>query len=150
MIGQAGGSGHALGVGAWEKLRPIIHDRQHTTGLKAQEGDAVVQLARQPMNLSLDQFSGRTQEAFAQHGPATAADTGKSDFISRRFQDTNRCLSELRLVKDAFEIAELRKAVDATALGFDDVIGDLDRITTHPRGERLVEGVFNGVVAEGE
>ncbi|MGN6762128.1 MAG: aminopeptidase P family protein [Leifsonia sp.] len=55
-----------------------------------------------------------------------------------------RDLSELRLVKDDFEIGELRAAVAATARGFDDVIADLPRITTHPRGERLVEGVFNG------
>lgn len=55
-----------------------------------------------------------------------------------------RDLSELRLVKDAYEVAELRAAVAATSRGFDDVIGDLERITAHPRGERLVEGVFNG------
>jgi Xaa-Pro aminopeptidase len=55
-----------------------------------------------------------------------------------------RDLSELRLVKDSFEIGELRAAVDATARGFDDVIADLPRITAHRRGERLVEGVFNG------
>jgi Xaa-Pro aminopeptidase len=55
-----------------------------------------------------------------------------------------RDLSELRLVKDSYEVGELRAAVDATARGFDDVIGDLERITAHPRGERLVEGVFNG------
>lgn len=55
-----------------------------------------------------------------------------------------RDLSELRLVKDAFEVAELRAAIAATAAGFDDVIADLARIVAHPRGERLVEGVFNG------
>ncbi|MFF2052339.1 aminopeptidase P family protein [Leifsonia sp. NPDC058194] len=55
-----------------------------------------------------------------------------------------RELSELRLVKDAYEIGELRAAVAATARGFDDVIADLPRIVAHPRGERLVEGVFNG------
>jgi Xaa-Pro aminopeptidase len=54
-----------------------------------------------------------------------------------------RDLSELRLVKDAFEIAEMRAAVDATRLGFDDVIADLPAITSHARGERLVEGTFN-------
>ena len=54
-----------------------------------------------------------------------------------------RDLSELRLVKDAFEIAEMRAAVDATKLGFDDVIADLGEITAHTRGERLVEGTFN-------
>jgi Xaa-Pro aminopeptidase len=54
-----------------------------------------------------------------------------------------RDLSELRLVKDAFEIAEMRAAVDATKRGFDDVIADLPSITAHSRGERLVEGTFN-------
>ncbi|MDO9398792.1 MAG: M24B family metallopeptidase, partial [Herbiconiux sp.] len=54
-----------------------------------------------------------------------------------------RVLSELRLVKDEYEIAQMREAVAATARGFDDVIADLPRSTTHARGERLVEGVFN-------
>ncbi len=54
-----------------------------------------------------------------------------------------RDLSELRLVKDSFEIAEMRAAVVATKQGFDDVIGDFAEIVAHPRGERLVEGTFN-------
>ena len=54
-----------------------------------------------------------------------------------------RDLSELRLVKDEFEIEQMRQAVAATARGFDDVIRDLPRISSHERGERLVEGVFN-------
>lgn len=54
-----------------------------------------------------------------------------------------RDLSELRLVKDNFELAEMRAAVAATKQGFDDVIGDLADIVAHPRGERLVEGTFN-------
>ena len=54
-----------------------------------------------------------------------------------------RNLSELRLVKDTFEIAELRAAVAATKHGFDDVIADLPAIVAHERGERLVEGTFN-------
>ena len=54
-----------------------------------------------------------------------------------------RDLSELRLVKDAFEVAEMRAAVAATGLGFDDVVGDLPQVVAHTRGERLVEGTFN-------
>jgi Xaa-Pro aminopeptidase len=54
-----------------------------------------------------------------------------------------RELSELRLVKDFFEIGQMRAAVDATRVGFDDVIADLSEITAHSRGERLVEGTFN-------
>jgi Xaa-Pro aminopeptidase len=54
-----------------------------------------------------------------------------------------RDLSELRLVKDPFEIAEMRAAVAATKQGFNDVIADLSTISVHARGERLVEGTFN-------
>lgn len=54
-----------------------------------------------------------------------------------------RDLSELRLVKDEFEQAELRAAIDATKAGFADVIADLGNAVDHPRGERIVEGTFN-------
>jgi len=54
-----------------------------------------------------------------------------------------RDLSELRLIKDAYEIEQLRRAVTATKKGFDDVIADREAIVAHERGERLVEGTFN-------
>jgi Xaa-Pro aminopeptidase len=54
-----------------------------------------------------------------------------------------RDLSELRLVKDEFEIGELRAAIVATKRGFDDVIADLPQVIAHARGERIVEGTFN-------
>ncbi|MFI5761351.1 aminopeptidase P family protein [Streptomyces sp. NPDC051563] len=52
-------------------------------------------------------------------------------------------LSELRLVKDAWEVAELQLAVDHTAAGFEDVVRELPYALAHPRGERWIEGVFN-------
>ena len=82
-------------------------------------------------------ITGRLDAVRAAGAGDDAADHTGDDQLARD-------LSELRLVKDAFEIAELRAAVAATARGFDDVIADLERITAHPRGERLVEGVFNG------
>jgi Xaa-Pro aminopeptidase len=54
-----------------------------------------------------------------------------------------RDASELRLVKDAWEIEELRAAVAATHRGFDDIVADLAEAADHPRGERVVEGTFN-------
>ena len=54
-----------------------------------------------------------------------------------------RDLSELRLVKDEYEIEQMRQAVAATKRGFDDVIADRPAIVAHERGERLVEGTFN-------
>ena len=60
-----------------------------------------------------------------------------------RDHDLARDLSELRLVKDAYEIHQMRLAIDANGRGFDDVVADRPEIIAHPRGERLVEGTFN-------
>ncbi|MEZ7131608.1 aminopeptidase P family protein [Nonomuraea sp. AD125B] len=51
-------------------------------------------------------------------------------------------LSEMRLVKDEWELGELQHAVDATARGFEDVVRALPQALAHPRGERYLEGVF--------
>lgn len=51
-------------------------------------------------------------------------------------------LSELRLVKDDFEIAELERACAATKVGFEAVIADLPEAVRRGRGERWVEGIF--------
>ncbi|MET3982608.1 aminopeptidase P family protein [Streptomyces sp. PvR034] len=51
-------------------------------------------------------------------------------------------LSELRLVKDAWEVGQLQLAVDHTTAGFEDVVRALPRALAHPRGERWIEGVF--------
>ena len=56
--------------------------------------------------------------------------------------DLARMLSELRLVKDAFEIAELQRACDDTAVAFEAVVRDLPTAVAQGRGERWVEGVF--------
>lgn len=57
--------------------------------------------------------------------------------------DLTRFVSELRLVKDEYEIAQLRHAVAVTAQGFDDILHELPAIIAHPRGERVVESVFH-------
>ncbi|QTV79823.1 aminopeptidase P family protein [Microbacterium sp. NIBRBAC000506063] len=58
-------------------------------------------------------------------------------------EDLTRFVSELRLVKDEYEIAELRHAVEVTARGFDDIVRALPDAVAHSRGERVVEGVFH-------
>lgn len=51
-------------------------------------------------------------------------------------------LSELRLIKDAWEIEQMKVAVKATAAGFENIIEALPRAVAHSRGERVVEGAF--------
>ena len=48
-------------------------------------------------------------------------------------------LSEMRLIKDEYELVQLERAIAATKLGFDDVLRGLPTAKT----ERYVEGLFN-------
>ncbi|MFJ4882880.1 aminopeptidase P family protein [Streptomyces sp. NPDC088731] len=59
---------------------------------------------------------------------------------AERDEELRVFLSEARLVKDAFEIAELEKACDATARGFEDVVKILDK--AEATSERYIEGTF--------
>nr|WP_241678993.1 aminopeptidase P family protein [Streptomyces lasalocidi] len=52
-------------------------------------------------------------------------------------------LSELRLIKDEWEIDQMRIAVDCTVAGFHDVAAEMHRVTSFDRGERWIEGTFN-------
>ena len=86
---------------------------------------------------------------------AVAADLGIPTAHIDAFQSTaedrtvevddelTRFVSELRLVKDPYEIAQMRLAVEATGRGFDDIVAELPRIIDTPRGERAIEGVFH-------
>jgi Xaa-Pro aminopeptidase len=50
-------------------------------------------------------------------------------------------MSEMRLVKDAWEVEQLQDAIDSTALGFEDSVREWDKVLTF--GERWIEGTFH-------
>ena len=54
--------------------------------------------------------------------------------------DLGRVASEMRLIKDEWEVEQLQEACDITALGFTDSVEDWDRVLEH--GERWIEGTF--------
>lgn len=56
--------------------------------------------------------------------------------------------SEQRMVKDDFEVREIRRAVDATKDGFDRILSRLPKAVGRPRSERILEGAFNSVARE--
>ncbi|MFF1393213.1 aminopeptidase P family protein [Streptomyces sp. NPDC058287] len=64
-----------------------------------------------------------------------------ADKVTREHDEELRVfLSEARLVKDAFEVGELQKAVDSTVRGFEDVVKVLDK--AEATSERYIEGTF--------
>jgi Xaa-Pro aminopeptidase len=87
----------------------------------------------------------RTEEA-ARRGGSTGpggeapADDGDGALVE--------ALAELRLVKDEYEIGELRRAVAATVDGFAEIVRALPRAVAHARGERVLEGAFGARARE--
>ena len=69
----------------------------------------------------------------------TGVDLEESDQLDGKLAEA---LSELRLLKDEWEVEEMKKAVAATVSGFHEVVKVLPRALTHERGERVVEGAF--------
>ncbi|MFF5970427.1 aminopeptidase P family protein [Streptomyces sp. NPDC012769] len=57
-----------------------------------------------------------------------------------RDAELEEALGDLRLVKDAWEIGEMRKAVDSTVRGFTDAVAELSRAVA--TSERWIEGTF--------
>ena len=99
--------------------------------------DATTRVVREADRDLTDQVDGRRLlDAELADDAAETLDTDGDALLLRD-------LSELRLVKDGWEIAQLRAAIAATKHGFDDVIADRPAIVAHARGERLVEGTFN-------
>ncbi|WP_237762526.1 aminopeptidase P family protein [Arthrobacter sp. ERGS1:01] len=74
----------------------------------------------------------------------TAQDPDNMDFgaLDAKDEKLAEALSELRLIKDAWEIEQMKVAVAATAAGFEEIIKSLPRAVAHHRGERVVEGAF--------
>jgi Xaa-Pro aminopeptidase len=65
-----------------------------------------------------------------------------SDVVTLENSALAEFVSELRLVKDSFEIGEMRSAVAASVKGFEEVIRRLPKALAHERGERIIEGAF--------
>ena len=59
---------------------------------------------------------------------------------SARDADFARVLSEMRLVKDEWEVEQLQEACDVTTLGFADSVREWDNVLRY--GERWLEGTF--------
>ncbi|MFC9245210.1 aminopeptidase P family protein [Streptomyces sp. NPDC057136] len=74
-------------------------------------------------------------------GHDAGIETALTDKVTaERDEELRVQLSEARLVKDAFEIAELQKACEITARGFEDVVKVLDK--AEATSERYIEGTF--------
>lgn len=86
-------------------------------------------------------LTGATGPVRSVRGHDAGIEAALTDKVTaERDEELRVFLSEARLVKDAFEIAELAKACDITARGFEDVVKVLDK--AEATSERYIEGTF--------
>ncbi|GAB3623532.1 aminopeptidase P family protein [Mariniluteicoccus endophyticus] len=121
----------------WVGRRESLAEMEHLTGLSCAAADEL-------------------DDALAKNASATRirvvrdADeriTALLDSLERRGDQESddelaTALSELRLVKDEFEVDQMREACAQSAKAFEEVVKQLPEAVRRGRGERWVEGVF--------
>ena len=65
-----------------------------------------------------------------------------TDKLDLENQELAQFVSELRLIKDSYEIEQMRIAVAASVSGFEDIVRVLPKSVGIPKGERVIETVF--------
>ena len=111
----------------WAGRRPSLKEISDSLGLEVRHlGDLEERLAAPAKTRVLRDVDPYVDRAVA---PDAARD-----------HELARVLSEIRLVKDDWELDELREACDITTLGFADSVRDWDEVLRH--GERWIEGTF--------
>ncbi|NYJ00440.1 Xaa-Pro aminopeptidase [Nocardioides thalensis] len=111
----------------WAGRRPSLEELSASLGLTVRHVD------------ELEGVLGAGTKTRVHRGVSAAVDRLLPEDETR---DTElaRVVSEMRLVKDEWELAELQAACDATTLGFEDSVQEWDRVLEH--GERWLEGTF--------
>ncbi|MGW4498924.1 aminopeptidase P family protein [Micromonospora sp. NPDC004336] len=129
----------------WVGPRPTVADRESELGITARHLDSLADdlakdapAARMRVVRAADpKLADLVDSVRAQAGAA-----GSAQQRAEADEELARHLSAMRLVKDEWEIEEMRKAVAATHRGFDAVVASLPEAVRRGRGERWVEGVF--------
>ncbi|MEU4197036.1 aminopeptidase P family protein [Kribbella sp. NPDC026611] len=114
----------------WAGRRPSLNETAKEFGLETRHVDQLADALKGdvPTRVRRDE-----EESIAHLLTGLKIDDQKSN-------ELGTVLSELRLVKDPFELEQLRNAVDITHRGFSDVLAEMDQVRRY--GERWIEGTF--------
>ncbi|WP_066464326.1 aminopeptidase P family protein [Sanguibacter suarezii] len=130
----------------WVGARPSLDDVTTLTGIQAAHVDSLADaLARDvdTVRLRVVSEADDTVAALVESLRAEAETDAEAAAYDDLDAELAEALSELRLIKDDYEIAQMREAVAATIDGFAKVVPALPTATGHRRGERVVETTFD-------
>ena len=130
----------------WVGARPSLADVTTLTGIQAAHVDSLADaLARDvdTVRLRVVSEADDTVAALVESLRAEAETDAEAAAYDDLDAELAEALSELRLIKDDYEIAQMREAVAATIDGFAKVVPALPTATGHRRGERVVETTFD-------
>jgi Xaa-Pro aminopeptidase len=111
----------------WAGRRPSLHEISSSLGLPVRHID------------ELDGALAGAGKTRVHRGVSEAVDKLVSPDETRD-TDFARVISEMRLIKDEWEVGELQEACDITALGFQDSVREWAAVLEY--GERWIEGTF--------
>ena len=129
----------------WVGARPGLADIESELGVSARHIDELTEAVSKDVGATgIRIVRDADRELTAAVDGLREVTSGSGDAQTRRDADEELAhfLSTLRLVKDEWEIAQMRAAIKATANSFDAVIASLPDALERGRGERWVEGVF--------
>ncbi len=126
----------------WVGARPTLEDIETLTGIRTAHLDDLPDALAKDVGADGVQVRvvPEADEAIEELVDQIRAD----EAAGRRDERLAEALSELRLVKDAHEIEQMRLAVDTTIEGFEKIVRALPAAVAHRRGERVIEGTFVG------
>jgi Xaa-Pro aminopeptidase len=131
----------------WVGARPSLADIEALTGIEARHidelGDALAKdVGDGGVRLLVVTGADDAIEALVEELRLEAGETEDEQLLSDDV--LVEATSELRLVKDEYEIQQMREAVARTIEGFEAVVRALPAAKEHRRGERVVETTFDG------
>lgn len=137
----------------WVGVRPNLEEVAAETGLICRHLDVLEEAMAKDVGEGegalrvrvVRQSDGRVDAMVEQVRTAAGADVEEA---AEADAELARSLGELRLVKDEWEVDQLRLACAVTARGFADIVLALPRAIAAERGERVVERAFEGRARE--
>ena len=134
----------------WVGARPTLEDLAALTGVRtaalAELVDAIAKDAGEG-GVRVRVVPG-ADDAVAAQVDEVRAGAASAEELAAADAELAEALSELRLVKDEYEVEQMRAAVAATVAGFERIVRHLPRAVAHRRGERVIESSFDGHARE--